>query len=185
MLWEGGVELTEKDYQYYYDNLTGQADKRRLELRTGINSKEAALKAAKRRSKNIALKIIDYKQDSQVWKINNDQLSKLDDERKDLKKQIKDLRVELNDPEQELLSIEQFLNLAKNVGSKVKAADEVGEYHICRIIFLNLVVDDKSLLQIGKGSRCLKWSADSYFNRTCFSNSIRSANLLQATSKTI
>lgn len=32
-LLESGVGLTEKDYQYYYDNLTGQADKRRLELK--------------------------------------------------------------------------------------------------------------------------------------------------------
>jgi hypothetical protein len=49
-------------------------------------------------------------------------------------------------PKQELLSIEQFLNLAKNAGSKVKAADEVGKDHICRIIFLNLVVDDKKVM---------------------------------------
>lgn len=71
-LLENGVGLTEDDYQYYYDNLTGQADKRRLALRTDINSKEAALKATKRRSKEIGLKLIDYKQDSPVWKVNNE-----------------------------------------------------------------------------------------------------------------
>ncbi len=145
-LLENGVELTEKDYQYYHDNLTVQADKRRLELRTEINSKEGALKATNRRIKTIGLKLIDYKQDSPVWKVNNEQLNKLEEERKDLEQQIKDSRDTLNDPEEELLSIEQFLNLAKNAGSKVKAANEVAKDHICRIIFLNLVVDEQKVV---------------------------------------
>jgi SMC interacting uncharacterized protein involved in chromosome segregation len=92
------------------------------------------------------LKIIDYKQDSPVWKVNNDQLLKLEAESKDLNKQVNELRAELSDPEQELLSIEQFLNLAKNAGSKVKAADVVGKDHICRIIFLNLVLDEEKVV---------------------------------------
>ncbi len=145
-LMENGVGLNEKDYQYYYDNLTGQADKRRLALRTEINSKDGALKATKRKSKAIALKLIDYNQDSPVWKINNEQMLKLEADAKDLETQIEELRTELSDPEQELLSIEQFLNLAKNAGSKVKAANEVGKDHICRIIFLNLVVDDEKVV---------------------------------------
>lgn len=70
---------------------------------------------------------------------------KLEADSKDLEKQIKELRAELSDPDQELLSIEQFLNLAKNAGSKVKAADEVCKDHICRIIFLNLVVDEEKV----------------------------------------
>ncbi len=138
--------LTEKDYQYYYDHLTSQADTRRLALRTDINSKEAALKATKRRVKEIGLKIIDYKQDTPVWKVNNEQILKLETDGKDLKKQITELRAELSDPDQELLSIKQFLNLAKNAGSKVKAADEVDKDHVCRIIFLNLVVDEEKVV---------------------------------------
>ena len=70
----------------------------------------------------------------------------LEADAQDLDKQIKELRAELSDPDQELLSIEQFLNLAKNAGSKMKAADEVGKDHICRIIFLNLVVDDEKVV---------------------------------------
>lgn len=70
----------------------------------------------------------------------------LEADAQDLDKQIKELRAELSDPDQELLSIEQFLNLAKNAGSKAKAANEVGKDHICRIIFLNLVVDDEKVV---------------------------------------
>lgn len=117
-----------------------------MRVRTEINSKEGALKAANRRINNIGLKLIDYKQDSPVCKVNNEQLAKLEEDRKYLEKLIKELRDELNDPIQKLLSIEQFLNLAKNAASKVKAANEVAKDHICRIIFLNLAVDEEKVV---------------------------------------
>jgi site-specific DNA recombinase len=144
-LLEGGIELTAKDYQYYYDRLTSQADEQRVILQTEINSKEGALKATKRRSKNIGLKIIDYAKDSPVWRLNNEQLLKLEAEQKDLEDQITELKQQQTDPNQDVLTIEQFLNLAKNAGSKVKAANEVGKDHICRIIFLNLIVDERKV----------------------------------------
>lgn len=144
-LLKGGIDLTRNDYQYYYDHLINQADTQRIALQTEINSKEGALKATKRRSKNIGLKIIDYSKDSPVWKVNNEQLLKLEAEEKDLKKQITELQEQQTDPQQDVLSVEQFLNLAKNAGSKVKAADEVGKDHICRIIFLNLIVDEQKV----------------------------------------
>lgn len=145
-LLENGLELTEKDYLYYRDHLTSEADTQRLAVRTEINSKEAALKATKRRSKEIGLKLIDYSQESPVWKVNHAQMLKYEADSKDLSKQITELREQLTDPEQEVLSIEQFLNLAKNAGSKVKAANEVGKDHLCRLIFLNLVVDDEKVV---------------------------------------
>lgn len=145
-LLENGVGLTEKDYQYYYDNLTSQADRRRLAVKTDLNSKRAALKATNRRIEELGLKLIDYKQESPVWKVNNKEMLELEADAKDSKKQVDDLQAEQSDPEQELLGIEQFLNLAKNAGSKVKAADEVGKDHIARIIFLNLVVDDEKVV---------------------------------------
>ena len=141
-----GVDLTKEDYQYYYDHLTSQANKEQIKVQTEINSKEGALKATKRRVKEIGLKIIDYKQDTPVWKVNNDRLLELEADRKDLEKQIKELKEARTDPEKDVLSIEQFLNLAKNAGSKVKAANEVGKDHICRIILLNLVVDEQKVV---------------------------------------
>jgi len=81
-----------------------------------------------------------------VWRVNNEQLTKLVSDEKNLEKQIKELRAIEHDPEAEVLSIEQFLNLAKNAGSKVKAADEVGKDSICRLIFLNLVVDEEKVV---------------------------------------
>ncbi len=141
-LLEDGIDLSEKDYQYYHEEMTNSANNTRLRLRTEINSKEAALKAAKRKSKEIALKIINYSKDSPVWKVNNDQMMKFESNIKELDKDIASLRKKEKDPTQELLSIENFLNLAKNAGFKVKAANEVIKDQICRLIFLNLVLEE-------------------------------------------
>ncbi len=141
-LLQEGLDLTDADYKTYRDNLLKESETNRLEIKREINSKEGALKATKRRIEDISKKIISYDQASRVWKVNNEQLTALEKDEKDLKKQINELRGVESDPEQEALTIEQFLNLSKNVSSKVKAADEVGKDHICRLIFLNLVVDE-------------------------------------------
>ncbi len=141
-----GIHLTEKDYATYKEQLVNQSRDERLTIKTEINSKEAALKATKRRTDDISKKIIDYDKNSRVWRVNNEQLTKLVSDEKNLEKQIKELRAIEHDPEAEVLSIEQFLNLAKNAGSKVKAADEVGKDSICRLIFLNLVVDEEKVV---------------------------------------
>lgn len=81
-----------------------------------------------------------------MWKVNHARILELEADEKGLNKQIKELRSTETNPEDEALSIEQFLNLAKNAGSKVKAADEVGKDHLCRLIFLNLVVDEENVV---------------------------------------
>ena len=143
---EDGITLSDKDYEEYRKRLVTEADRERLTVRTEVNSKKAALKATKRRIKSIGTKIIDYDKKSRVWQINNEQLTKLESEEKDLQEQITELESIQNDPEKEALSIKQFLNLAKNAGSKVKAADEVGKDHISQLIFLNLVVDEQKVV---------------------------------------
>ncbi|HUA13159.1 MAG TPA: recombinase family protein [Candidatus Sulfotelmatobacter sp.] len=144
-LLKDGVNLTDKDYKDYYEHLTNEANKDATTIQTELNSKRGALKATNKRIKNIGLKLIDYSQDSPVWKVNNDELIKLEKDAKDLKKQIVELKENQTDPKKDILSIEQFLNLAKKAGSKVKAANEVGKDHICRIIFLNLMVDEQEV----------------------------------------
>ena len=67
------------------------------------------------------------------------------------------------------------MNLAKNAGSKVKKVNEVGKDLICRMIFLNLVVDEqkvvpyqmtKSFSKLEKAHSVLNWSRYKYFERT-------------------
>jgi site-specific DNA recombinase len=141
-----GLNLTDKDYNKYKNGLLGEAEARDLEINREINSKRGALKATKRRIDDISKKIIDYDKNSRVWQVNHNQLISLEKEEIDLQEQIKELELMLSEPEQTILSVEQFLNLSKNVSSKVKAADEVGKDRICRIIFLNLVADEEKIV---------------------------------------
>ena len=166
-LLKDGVELGEKDYEYYHEHLTALSGKQHVSLRTELNNKQAALKATNRQRKEIGLAIVKYDKNSTVWKFNDIELTRLDKDAEDLTSQIDELNKLITDPEQELLSIEQFLNLAKNAGSKVKAANEVGKDHICRIIFLNLVVDEqkvvdyhltKAFSKLEKMQVCPSWS---------------------------
>lgn len=145
-LLSNGLELTEKDYKNYYDYLVNQSRREIDKIQIDLNSKNGALKAVKRRRDDIALKIINYAKNTPVWKVNNKQLLKLSKEIETLELQIRELRALQASPEEQAMSIEQFLNLAKQAGSKVKAANEVGKDHICRIIFLNLVVDEEKVV---------------------------------------
>ena len=145
-LLKDGLQLTDKDYEAYRNGLLSEADSERLEIQKEINSKQGALKATKRRISEISEKIINYSENSRVWQDNNERIVVLEKDEKDLKKQLAELRSIESDPEKDTLSIEQFLNLAKNAGSKEKAADEIGKDHILRLIFLNLAVDEEKVV---------------------------------------
>jgi hypothetical protein len=44
-----------------------------------------------------------------------------------------------------LYFVEEFLNLSKNAAAKVEAGDAVAKDAICRIIFLNLKIDEEKV----------------------------------------
>lgn len=142
MILGDGVELDAKDYAAYQQKLVSQSDRDSVAWQTELRSKEGSLKAVKSRIKRIGEKLIDYSQDSPVWKINHDRLLQLETERKTIEARLAELRENKVDPKKDLLTIEQFLNLAKKASIKVKAANETGKDRICRIIFLNLYVDE-------------------------------------------
>lgn len=145
-LLKGGLNFTEKDYQTYRDGLVAEADNERLQIKTELNSKQGALKATKRRIDELSKKIINYDKESRIWQVNDEQLTTLVSDEADLKKQIAELKAYEVDPERDVLSIEQFLNLAKDVGRKVEAADTVAKDHLVQLIFLNLVVDEEKVV---------------------------------------
>lgn len=140
------MSISEKDYSRYLSAMTKVADKRNDELETQILSKTGALKATKRRIADLSLKIIDYKKESTIWIQNNQRIETLEKERIETEQEISELKEKKKNPELEILSLENFLNLVKNLDSKVKTADEVGKDKISRLIFLNLVVDEKKVV---------------------------------------
>lgn len=65
---------------------------------------------------------------------------------KELEQKIFELNETLKDPEKDKLTIEQFLNLSKNAATIVKSADAIVKDQICKMIFLNLIVDEENVL---------------------------------------
>ncbi len=76
-------------------------------------------------------------------KVNSERTARIEEKIDILKTEISSLQSQQTDPVKDALSLEQFLNLSKNAASNLKAANSVAKDAICRILFLNLVLDDK------------------------------------------
>lgn len=143
---EKGLNLTEEEYEEYYDSMVVISDKKREKISIEINSLQGALKAVKLEAKERSLKIIDYKPDSPVWKINNQRIIDLEHEKEQFTKDITKLKTKLTDPEQDRLTLEEFLNLSKNAATIIKSANAQIKDIICRKIFLNFRVDTEKVV---------------------------------------
>lgn len=139
---DGGLNLTEKEYNEYHSNLTKITDQKRIELNQSIHIKQGLLKGVVSEIKERSLKIIDYDQNSVVWKTNSQKIDELESQKQKLVVEIEKLNLKLRDKETDELIIEQFLNISQNASKLVQCADAVIKDEICRIIFLNLTVDE-------------------------------------------
>lgn len=142
---EGGLNLTEKEYNSYYIGMNEQADLIRQKLSVEIHSKQGALKAVDQELNERALSIVKYDKELTVWKINNQKIQDLEAQKKVLQKEIESYKGRLTEPEKDRLSLQQFLNLSKNAPELVKMADVVSKDAIMRIIFLNFTVDEEKV----------------------------------------
>lgn len=63
-----------------------------------------------------------------------------------LEKEIAKIKAQVTNPEQDELTIKEFLNLAKNAAETIQLGDAIAKDVICRLIFLNLTVDEEKVL---------------------------------------
>lgn len=142
---KGGLNLTEKEYHEYYDNLTILTDQKREGIRTQLHTLQGLLKRTEYELSDRSLKVVNFDQQSPIFKVNSKKINELNDEVKRLKGDIEKLEGKLREPEADRLTIEQFLNLSKNADIIVKSADEVQKDIICREIFLNFSIDEQKV----------------------------------------
>lgn len=143
---EKGLNFTEKEYNDYYKNIIEITDNRREKLNIEIHSKQGILKQIEREIRERSLGIIKVKEGSEIWKANEKQINDLTEQRLGLENEIEKLKAKVTNPEEDRLSVEQFLNLSKNAGLIVKSANVVVKDQICRLIFLNFIVDEEKVL---------------------------------------
>lgn len=137
--------LTEEDYQQYYNHLVALTGSKREKVKIQIHSKEASLKTVDREIKELSLSILKPQQPT-VKKIGENRLKELEVEQFQLTDAIKKLKATLTDPEKDKLSLEQFLNLSKEASIRVQSGDAVEKDVICRQIFLNLNIENEKVL---------------------------------------
>lgn len=141
-----GLNFTKKEYQQYLESMTSLTSTKREKLQREIHSLQAQLKATTREKEDIAYKVLGFEKESPVRIINEKKVSGLQDEEETLERKIAELKGQLGDPQKETLSLEDFLNLSKNAGIKVKSANVIIKDIICRKIFLNLTIDEEKVL---------------------------------------
>jgi DNA invertase Pin-like site-specific DNA recombinase len=142
-----GLNFTEADYNKYYKDLEKITEDKREQIRMKIHSKRSVLLSTKRELKDRALALTDLnnKLSDTAKKVTEDRLAELKDLEIDLSEELVKLEKQIRDPEEDKLTLQQFLNLSKNASVIVQSADVVVKDEICRLIFLNLTVDEEKV----------------------------------------
>lgn len=140
------LHLTEEDYNQYYEDMTAIATQQREKLLLLRNSKQTILNNISREIKERSLQVGKYELDSRIAKENSAYIAKLEQEEEDVTQELATIKEQIGNPEEEALTLEDFLNLAKNAAKAVKMGDPIVKDRICRILFLNLTVDEEKVL---------------------------------------
>ncbi len=144
---ESGLNFTEADYNNYYKDLEKITKEKREQVKIKIHSKRSVLLDARRELRNRALSLTDLnnKISDTAKKVTEDRLAELKALEETLSAEITELEKTIRDPEADRLTLQQFLNLSKNASVIVQSADVVVKDEICRLIFLNLTVDEEKV----------------------------------------
>lgn len=143
---ENGLNFTKTDYDNYYKNTVRLSDSRRTKLAVEMHSKQAILKKVDGEIKERSLGIIKLNKNSESWRINENRINELGLQKEAVETEINNIKSQITNPEEDRLSLEDFLNLSKNAAVIVKSANALVKDQICRLIFLNLCVDEEKVL---------------------------------------
>lgn len=141
-----GLSLTEADYHNYYGRLSKVTEQKMQKLIFEKHSKQAVLKNIERDLTERSLNIVKLDKNSAAWDINERKINELGRQKADLGNQIEKLEAKIKKPEEDNLTLEDFLNLSKNAGVAVQAANAVVKDQICRLIFSNFTVNEANVL---------------------------------------
>ena len=139
------LKLNEETFNEYDKQITYIAEDRLTEIRKEIKSKNALKQALQIDLDRIPDKLGKATNKDVIAKLNED-ADRLSIEISIIHEQIGSLKDKCEDPSRIKLSKEEFLNLTRTLGDKMRAADVIQKDAICRKVFLNLVLDDEKRL---------------------------------------
>lgn len=141
-----GLNLTEKDYNKYYNELVSVSDAKKQKLIVLLHSKEGSLKYVSGELRRLTLGIIKLEKDTEAWRIAENEINKLTADKESLVEEINQLKQLVDKPLDDKLSLEDFLNLSKNAAKIIQLANAQAKDEICRLIFSNFCVNKEKVL---------------------------------------
>ena len=126
--------------------MTRFSSERKERLRMDLHSKQAVLKRIDSELKERSLGIIKLDKGTDMWNVNENKINELSQQKQELDKEIDKLIANTTDPKEDGLNIEDFLNLSKNASRIVQSANAIVKDQICRLIFLNLTVNEEKVV---------------------------------------
>jgi hypothetical protein len=94
----------------------------------------------------LRLTLADYDKSSAVYKANDKRITELAEQQADYEDHIAKLEAKIVDPRQIKLSKSEFLNVVKTAADKMRAGSAVEKDVLCRILFLNLRVNNEKVV---------------------------------------
>ena len=96
--------------------------------------------------KERSLAVTRFDVESAAYKMNMERLEELSIEQASLEGQVMKLKEKIANPSRIKLSKEEFLNLIKTAADKMRAGSAVEKDALCRILFLNVRVDNEKVV---------------------------------------
>lgn len=140
-----GLTLSDEAYERYSTEIEGYTDEKIVAIRQDIYSKRGRLTHIKSEISERSLSVGRLTEKSPAYQPNIDALEDLTNQQIDLDQQIAALEEKIANPSKIKLSKDEFLNLVKSASDKMKAGSAVEKDVLCRILFLNLRVDNEKV----------------------------------------
>lgn len=139
------LELTDEAYERYSKRLDSMTDTKIISIKEQVQSLRGALSHVKSELNQRALDITSFDKTSAVYKANDKRITELAEQQADYEERIAKLEAKIVDPRQIKLSKTEFLNVIKTAAAKMRAGSAVEKDVLCRILFLNLRVDNEKV----------------------------------------
>ena len=136
---------TDKVYDRYKAELDSMTEEMVIRIRQDIHSKRGI---ASQLSNDISARTLAagrMNEKTSIYRVNAAKLNELSIQLADLEFEIQKLEDKIANPKALQLSKEEFLNLVKTAPDKMRASSAVEKDALCRILFLNLHVDNEKV----------------------------------------
>jgi site-specific DNA recombinase len=140
------MEVNRDDYDKLRKRLETRNKAKIQETAVKIHSLQGAVKSIDRDVMERSLKIINLKKDSPVYKSNEKYIEEQSAKIQGMQEDIEKLQEQVTDPDQDIMGFEDFLNVTKNAGKHLRAADVGLKDRIARLIYLNVRVDSEKVV---------------------------------------